>query len=151
MRIMLLVLAVQSAAPPLRWTTTFDRTGHCMYAVPPQWRDAREGQPVALMHAPDGAATVEQTWAPVTDWSAYAGHMRTVLRPTAVHEHTAQRLWLEYPAGWPGLHYYIAVPSAGGACVALLDMASHADGALRALLPQIIDTMGAAAGRSAGK
>ena len=112
-----------------------------MYSVPPQWRDGREGPAVALMQAPDGSATVEQTWSPVRDWSAYAGHMRQVLRPAAVHEDTAQRLWLEYPAGWPGLHYYIAVPSAGGACVAIVDVTPQASAELRALLPKIINGM----------
>jgi hypothetical protein len=141
-----LLLAIQAIMPPLHWTTTFDKTGHCMYSVPPQWRDARQGQPVALMQAPAGAATVEQTWSPVPDWSSYAGHMEKVLKATVVHERSAQRLWLEYPAGWPGVHYYIAVPSRGGVCVALVDLMSSADADLRASLPQIIDTMGATGG-----
>lgn len=48
---------------------------------------------------------------------------------------------LEYPAGWPGLHYYIAVPSAGGACVAIVDVTPQASAELRALLPKIINGM----------
>lgn len=142
--VIFLLLALQSVVPPLHWTTTFDKTGHCMYSVPPPWRDGRAGQAVALMQAPDGSVTVEQTWSPVNDWSAYVGHMRQVLRPTVVHENTAQRLWLEYPAGWPGRHYYIAVPSAGGACVAIVDVTPRAGGELRTLLPRIINAMAAA-------
>ncbi len=141
MRLILLLLTLPAGAVPLRWTTTFEKTGHCQYSVPPQWRGASDAHAVPLMYAPGGAATVEQTWSSVSGWSVYAGHMRQVFKPAVVHEDTPHRLWLEYPADWPGVHYYVAVPSAGGACVAMVDLRPQPNAELREVLREVIDTM----------
>ena len=122
--------AVQEVAPPStrglipHWTGIIDTTGHCRYSVPPLWKVEDRSHGNGLAWAADGKATVQQDWLPSSSWTAYTSALRHNLKPTVIRDESPRRFWFEYAAGWPGVHYFVAVPSAGGACAMRIDVRS---------------------------
>ena len=129
---------------PKGWVALFDKTGRCRYAVPPRWIVDDQGGDDAFAMAFDGSATVRQSWARSSSWSSYAINLESTLKPTAIRENSGRKLWIEYPAGWSGTHYYVAVPSAGGACATTIDMRMATSEEIKAAISQIARTVAAA-------
>ena len=122
-----LLAARQKGAPPSmkgllpHWTGIYDATGRCRYGIPPTWRS--EGpHGYEISRAPDGSAMIGLTWVASSSWASYKTDVRRRLKPTAVGEDTAQRFSLEYSAGWPGDHLFVAVPAVTGACATQIDI-----------------------------
>ena len=137
----------QESAPPSmkglipHWTGVIDATGHCRYSVPPPWTVERQPHGGAVASAPDGNATAQLDWLPSSSWREYTSDLRRSLRPTLIEEDTAGRVWFEYRAGWPGVHYYAAVPSAGGVCATWIDVRAGASDWLTPIIRQIVQSV----------
>ncbi len=125
------------------WTGIIDTTDHCYYAVPPNWTVDDRPSVDALAAAPNGNATAELNWTAFSSWAAHASHVREMLKPTIVHEDTSLSFWVEYAAGWSGVHYYAAVPATTGACALRIDLNEKADDSLRATVRDIIRSVAA--------
>jgi hypothetical protein len=139
--------SVRKSAPPAvkglipHWTGIFDVTGHCRFSVPPTWKVAYQLHGNALTWAPDGSATALQNWSPSTTWALYTSALRRTLKPTTVQEDSRERVWFEYAAEYPGVHDYVAVPSAGGVCAAQIDVKASANDALKPIIRQIAQSV----------
>jgi hypothetical protein len=123
------------------WTGIVDITGHCQYSVPPTWRSDREGHEDDIARAPDGGATVQQSWHSALSWISYTTNLRQLLKPTAVLEDSAQRFWFVYSAGWPGVHTFVATPTVAGACAAEIDVRAGATDRMTLTIRQIVESI----------
>ena len=123
------------------WTGIIDVTQHCQYSVPPTWRTDREGHEDEIAYSPDGRTTVQQSWHSAPSWTAYAAHMRRILKPTRVQEDNAQRLWVEYSAGWPGTHTFVADQTPFGVCETAIDVRPGVTDKVTPIVRQIIESI----------
>jgi len=120
--------AMHDIAPPStkglipRWTGIIDSTGRCRFSVPPQWTVEDQPGGNSFAAASDGTATAEADWLASSSWSSYRAHLRDTIKATEVHEDSPSRFWVEYLAGWPGAHHYVAIPSAEGVCALQVDV-----------------------------
>lgn len=120
------------------WTGLVDPMGRCRFSVPADWKviDADK-----LAVAPDGAATALEEWTESTTWARYKASVVGVLKPTVFHEDGPQRLWIEYQAGWAGIHHHVAVPGQAGACVLQIDVRARPAGALDGVVRQLAESL----------
>ena len=121
------------------WTGIRDETGRCRYSIPPTWKtDGLGGNEIA--RSPDGSVTLEQWWLPA-DWLSYKADVRHQMRPTVVHEDSAQRLSFDYAGGWPGDHVLVAIPASTGVCTTRIDIRPGARALLKSTIETIIHTI----------
>jgi len=127
------------------WTGLVDPAGRCRFSVPGDWtiRDAER-----LAVAPDGSATAVEEWADSSTWAHYKAGVFGTLKPTVFHEDSTQRLWIEYAAGWAGIHHHVAVPAPGGACVLQIDVRARAAHGLDDIVRQVAESLIALLSRS---
>jgi len=123
------------------WTGVIDPTGHCRYSVPPAWTVERQPHGNAIASAPDGMATAQIDWSPSSSWRAQTSNLRRSLEPILIEEDSAGRFWCEYRAGWPGVHYYVAIPSAAGLCTAWIDVRAGANDWMKPTIRQIAESV----------
>jgi hypothetical protein len=50
-------------------------------------------------------------------------------------------LRIEYRPGWPGEHFYVAVPAPGGLCATWIDVRAGASEELKRIVRQIIQSV----------
>jgi hypothetical protein len=120
------------------WTGLVDPTGVCRFSVPANWKSEGADR---LALAPDGSATAAEEWARSPAWSRYKADLYRSLKPQLLLEDSPRRLWFKYDAGWPGVHHYVAVPAADGACVLRIDVREWAAAQLVDIVEKIADSL----------
>jgi hypothetical protein len=120
------------------WTGLVDPMGHCRFSVPPDWK-VRDADRMAF--APDGAATAVEEWMEASPWTRYKAGVYGALKPTVFHEDSTRRLWIEYAAGWDGVHHHVAVPAPAGTCVLQIDVRARAAGTLGDVVRQVAESL----------
>jgi len=137
------IASAQEPPPPstkgaiLYWTGIYDETGRCRYSIPPTWTVDGSGRH-ELARSPDGSVTLEQSWVAASSWPGYKTEVRRLLHPTVVREDSPLRLLFEYAAGWPGEHWYVAVPATTGVCATQIDIRPGARAVLEPTLQKIV-------------
>lgn len=133
-----------TAQTPRGWTMLFDVTGHCYYAVPPDWRvDDSSETANGLAISPGGTMTASIHWSPQSPWTRVTTELRTLPQAKQLHDDSEHRYWIEMSEPQQRTLHVAVVPSSSvGACTIEIEIVHDARDELRRTVPAIVGTLG---------